>query len=606
MNCIGRIILGALVLCLVGLGTAGAKVAVDDITLTISLDRDTIGLDEHATLQIIVKGTSQDLPNPTIPTMTAFEVYSQGRSSNFSIINGLVTSSVTYRYLLMPRKHGTFIVDNIAIVHANKRHQGNPVELTVLNKGTSASTQQQNEASGPSGRGRDYFLEAAVSQKNPYVNEQVTLTLKFCIAVQYYGSPELSEPTTTGFWNELLGNKAPYRQKINNRTYKIIERKYALFPTQTGDLTIGRATIRVTVPARGGRGRDPFGMFGDFFNSGKEVSVSSTPIRINVRSLPQEGRPKNFTGSIGDFKIAATVDKREVEVNQPVTLSLRISGTGNIKAAAEPIIPESDDFRVYRASSSENITKIKDRIGGTKVYEEVFIPKRPGMLEIPAVSYNYFVPSEGRYHTLTTDPIRLRVTKPEGYAAANDVPYTRPSLLIGSDARDIRYIKSDLGETSPVGHLILTTPVYLVVNGLPVLVLAGMILVRRRREKLASNVSYARSRLASKAARKRLARARSLANPDQASDFFAEVHLALISYVADKLNISPHGLTTDQLRQLLGEREADEALIEDVGAVLGRCDFGRFAPASTSQQDIDQLLTTAEQVMTYLEGVRFV
>ncbi|MBU8934670.1 MAG: BatD family protein [candidate division Zixibacteria bacterium] len=586
-------------------GTVSAVGQGDDVTLTVSLDRDTIGLDEHATLQIIVAGTSQDLPNPQVPTLAAFEVYSQGRSSNFSIINGQVTSSVTYRYLLMPRKHGVFVIDNIAIVHSKKRYKGNPVELTVLNTGTSASSQLQDEASASTSRGKDHFLEAVIDKKNPYVNEQVTLTLKFCIAIQYYGSPELSEPTTTGFWTELLGNKAPYRQKINNRTYKIIERKYALFPTQTGDLTIGRATIRVNVPARGNRGRDPFSAFGDFFNTGKEISVSSKPIRINVRSLPDEGRPVDFTGSIGNFKISGKTDKREVEVNQPVTLTLRISGTGNIKAAAEPVIPELDEFRIYRASSSENITKVKDRIGGSKIYEEVFIPKRPGTLEIPAISYNYFVPSEGRYRTIATAPIKLRVIKPEGYVAATDAPFARPSLLIGSDARDIRYIKTDAGEMSLIGRVFFTTPVYLVVNGLPVLVLAGMIFVRRRRERLASDVSYARSRQAGKLARKRLARARSLAKPDQAGDFFAEVHFALTSYVADKLNISPHGLTTDSLRELLEERSVEEVVIEDVCMALQKCDFGRFAPAETKQENIDQLLLMAEQIMIHLEGVRF-
>ncbi|RKX29563.1 MAG: hypothetical protein DRP47_01390, partial [Candidatus Zixiibacteriota bacterium] len=545
------------------------------------------------------------LPNPQIPTLAGFEVYSQGRSSNFSIINGQVSSSVTYRYLLMPLKHGTYVIDNIAIVYASHRYKGNPVELTVLNTGTSASPQLQDEASETSSRGKDYFLEAVVDKKNPYINEQVTLTLKFCVAVQYYGSPELSEPTTTGFWTELLGNKAPYRQKINNRIYKVIERKYAVFPTQTGDLTIGRATIRVNVPARSSRGRDPFGMFGDFFNTGKEVAVNSEPIRINVRPLPDKGRPSDFTGSIGDFKISASVDKREVEVNQPVTLTLRITGTGNIKSAAEPVIPELDEFRIYRASSSENITKIKDRIGGTKVYEEVFIPKHPGTLKIPAISYNYFVPSENRYQTITTKSINLRVTKPEGYAASSDVPYTRPGLIISSDARDIRYIKDDIGETTPIGRLIIRTPVFLMVNGLPILVLAGMILVRRRRERMASDISYARSRQASKAARKRLAQAKSLSSPNKAGDFFAEVHLALISYIADKLNVSPHGLTADNISELLAERSADEELIGDIGAILQRCDYGRFAPASTTQAEIEELLSTAEQIMIRLEEVRF-
>ena len=133
----------------------------------------------------------------------------------------------------------------------NKRYVGNAVNLTVLSKGSATSPELTDKARGDHGLARDYFLEAVVDNQNPYVNEQVTLTLRLYTAVQHYGSPTLGEPSTTGFWKEVIGNRAPYNQRINNRTYKVIERKYALFPTQTGALTIGRATIHH------GRGHPP-------------------------------------------------------------------------------------------------------------------------------------------------------------------------------------------------------------------------------------------------------------------------------------------------------------------------------------------------------------
>ncbi len=578
--------------------------AADELTVEVALDRDTIGLDEQAILQVTVSGSGQNLPGPQLPTLPMFEVYSQGRSSNISIVNGRMSSSVTYRYMLLPKKPGTFPIDQIAVVHNNKRYKGNRLELTVINTGTVASTHLEDKAVDNQGKSRDYFLEAVVDKKNPYVNEQVTLTLKFYTAVQYYSSPELSEPSTTGFWTELLGNKAPYHQKINNRTYKVIERKYALFPTQTGELTIGRATIRFTIARKDRSFRDPFNVFGDFFGSGQEVSVNSRPIHIDVRPLPQQGRPADFTGTIGNFRINAIVDKRQVEINQPVTVIIKISGSGNIKSVAEPVIPELDDFRVYRASSSENISKLHDKLGGTKIFEEVFIPRRPGQLEIPALSFNYFDPEHGKYRSLTTRPIRVSVIKPEGYTASPDFPYSAPDLTIGSRARDIRYIKEDIGAPTPIGRLLLLTPLYLIVNGLPVVVLAAMIFIRRHREKLAADVGYARSRKARKAARRRLARAKSTAKVEQAGEFYAEIYNALTSYIADKFNISPHGLTMERIAELLQTKGADEALIEDVADLVQKCDFARFAPASMTQEDIDQSLAMAEQTMTRIEGVK--
>ncbi|MDH4155899.1 MAG: BatD family protein [candidate division Zixibacteria bacterium] len=589
---------------LIALGGATGVRADDDTVVRVSLDRDTIGMDEQVVLEIEVSGSIQDLPPPQMPTLSMFEVYSQGRSSNISIVNGQVSSSVTYRYLLLPTKPGTFSIDRVAVVYNNKRYKGNEVNLTVLKSGSSVSQQLEERATDEEGSTRDYFLEADVDKRSPFVNEQVTLTLKFYIGVQHYGSPELSEPTTTGFWTEILGNKAAYYQVVNNRKYKVIERKYALFPTQTGELTIGRATIRTTVAAKSRR-RDPFDMFGDFFGRGVEVTARSQPIKLNVQPLPEEGRPADFTGTIGAFSLSAQADKREVEVNQPVTVTVRISGTGNIKSIAEPVIPQLDEFRAYKASTNESISKLKDEIGGAKIYEEVFIPRRPGDLEIPALKYSYFDLKSRQYKYLTTQPIRIKAIKPEGYAASADLPYASPDLTIGSRSRDIRYIKEDIGATSRPGYMLFVTPVYLVVNGVPVVLLASLILVRRRREKLAGNVGLARSQAASKMARKRLAKARSLAHPESAEEFFAEIRLALIAYIADKLNISPHGLTVDGIGRLVGEKTDDGALVEKLVGVLQKCDYARFAPASLTQQDVAESLAAAEDIMIKLEAVAF-
>ncbi len=582
-----------------------AQAGGNDINISVTLDRDSIGLDEQATLQVVVSGTVQNLPEPQMPTLPMFEVYSQGRSSSISITNGQVSSSITYRYIILPKKPGTYPIDQIALVYQNHRYKGNAVELTVLNKGNSASQNLEQQAQASDGKGKDYFMEAVVDNKNPYVNEQVTLTLKFCIAVQYYGSPELQEPATTGFWAEVLGNKAPYYQKINNRTYKVIERKYALFPTQTGELTIGRSAITTTVAARGGGYKDPFNVFGDFFGRGQDVTVRTNPLTIKVKPLPEKDKPDDFTGTIGTFAITASADKSTVEVNQPVTVSIKIYGTGNVKSVAEPVMPDLDDFRIYKASSNENVSKNNDMIGGTKDFEEVFIPKRPGQLEIPAVSFNYFDPKRSRYVKISTQPIRLQVTKPEGYAGTPNIPFGGPDQTIGSEAKDIRFIKESMGSTRDVGKIILFSPIYIILNGLPVALLAATVLMRKRKEKISSNIGYARSRSASRAARKRLSKAKSMATAAQGGAFYAEIYQTVTSFIADKLNISPYGLTTDRIRELLKEHAADENLIEQTAQLLGQCDFARFAPSSITQENIEQSLKAAEDIMVAMGGVRF-
>ena len=292
-------------------------------------------------------------------------------------------------------------------------------------------------------------------------------------------------------------------------------------------------------------------------------------------------------------------------MNQPVSVNFAITGVGNIKTIAEPQIPELPDFRVRWASSNESISKLNDRIGGTKTFEEVFIPKRPGRLEIPSLSFNFFDPEAERYRTVSTKPITLTVKKTEGYAASPELPYTAPDLKIGADARDIRYIKSDPGRLGPQHQLVITTPVFLAVNALPVLALIGTVLARRRRERLSGDIGYARAHRALREARRRLSKARSLAVVATAGEFYAESSLAVLSYIADKLNISPHGLTNDRICALLSERGAEPQLVADTTDFLSRCAFARYAPAAMKQADIEQALSDAQELMVRMEDVRF-
>ena len=599
-----KILLLAMLSLLLTGGNLLAQTDQDEISIEVLLDRDTIGMDEQASVLVTMTGTDQNMPNPRMPTLPMFDVVYQGRSSNIQIVNGVVTSTLSFRYVLIPKKAGTFPISPVSVVHKNRRYTGNDVELTVLQQGVAASGDLEDKAKTSDGNSKDYFLEAVVDNSKPYVNEQITLSLKFYCAVQIYGSPELVEPTTTGFWTELLGNKAPYYQKLNGRNYKVIARRYALFPTQTGELSIGRAVIQANVQTR--RKRSNFDVFGDFFGRGEDVVVRSPQLTINVRKLPNDGRPDNFTGTIGKFDIVAQAKKATVEVNQPVSVTVKISGTGNIKSVAEPLITVNDEqFRVYKASSNENVSKVNDKIGGTKIFEEVFIPKRPGDMEIPAIGFNFFDPQTGKYREIATRPIKIYVTKPEGYVASNDVPYGGPDLTISSNARDIRYIKEDIGDTHQVGHLIIASPLYIVVNAVPVLLLAGMIVMRVRREKLQGNTGYARSRMASKEARRRLSKATSLADADHTEQFYAEIYTAVTSYIADKLNISPHGLTSDRIKELLMEKNADEELINKIMAIIRQADFARFASSAITGEDIKASLQEAENVIVAIEGVRF-
>lgn len=202
-------------------------------------------------------------------------------------------------------------------------------------------------------------------------------------------------------------------------------------------------------------------------------------------------------------------------------------------------------------------------------------------------------------------PIKIRAIKPEGYISSPDIPYGSPDLTISSEARDIRFIKKSIGKTHRVGNLIITSPGYLIINGVPVLVFIGMVLVRIRREKISGDVGYARSRLAAKEAKKRLTKAKLIANTSKAGEFYLEIYTAMTSYIADKLNISPYGLTTDKIKNLLNKNNADKNLTEQVVGILQKSDSARFGLANITQEDIMNSLNEAEEVMVKVYEIKF-
>jgi len=578
--------------------------ADDDVSIEMSLSQEVINIDGQAYLMITIKSNKQNLPEPQLPNLSMFDVYSQGTSTNISIVNGQMESSVTYNYQLRPRREGTFVIKPAVIVYGHKRYESKEITLQVIGSGQAPSAGTQPQAPPVVEGGGDIFLTAELDKKSAYVNEQVTLSVKFFSAVKLYSQPDYTQPQTTDFWAEMLEPQKTYYQEVNGNRYRVIEINTALFPTRAGELSIGSAMVTARVPVqRRQRRNDPFSVFDDFFGAGEDKTVRSKPLKINIKPLPAENKPGDYTGSVGNYKISSTVDKSTVEVNQPVTVTYKISGMGNIKTIAEPVIGDLTDFRVYRASSSEKISKVNGIVGGTKVFEEVYIPKRAGKLTIPGVSLNYFHPASRTYKKLSTNSITINV-KPAEEGEFADIPIAPVAgRVIDPNAKDIRYIKTDPGDLAIRTQVVLFKPFFLILNGIPLVLLVTVLVGQKRRKKLATDIGYARSRRAKKKARKRLTAASKLADQDKPDEFYSEIRLALFSYVADKLNISPHGLSSDRMIEIITTSGAEEELIKETEELLKRADFAQYSSAGVDREQIRLSLKMAERVLVRLEGI---
>lgn len=579
-----------------------------DIHFEASVDRTQVTLDEQITFTVTVSGDAKSVPKPTLPSLDNFVIYSSGTSQNWSFVNGKVFSSIAYNYILVPRTEGRFTIPPLQLTLDKTTYKTQPIVITVAAGGAdepeTPAPAETKSRTAERKKTTDLFVRTTVDKTKAYVNEQVTLTFRFYQGVRLFRNPEYSPPTLTGFWVEDLPPQKKYYQTINGRRYFVAEIRTALFPTAAGKQTIGEATLNCSIEdLRSVFKGDPFSILDrgwtNSFRQGKPQVLRSKPINIEVLPLPDEGKPEDFKGSVGDFRMRSSVDKKKVEAGQPITLKMQISGKGNIKSVSEPVLPQLENFRVYSSGSSEKISKESYTLQGTKTYEEVLIPKESGKYTVPPLSFSYFDLKTKTYKTLRTKPIVIT-----SLPAAEGSPFAATPISkseIGAVPKDIRHIKSVPVVLESQAGSLYKNPIFLLIQLLPLTALVIVLSYRRHQEKLNSNVAYARLRKSHKLAKKRLTEAKKLLSLEKRNEFFSEVARAITLYIGDKLNQPGFGLTKDQIISELSSKGAEKERIDEIIKLLEDCDFARFAPSSSGIDEMKSFLNSVEKAIVRLE-----
>jgi tetratricopeptide (TPR) repeat protein len=593
-----RVVLSVMAVLVAGFAVA---VRAGDVTVRAQVDRDQVGVEDQISLEVVVEGQARGSEPPQLPPLEDFEVYSSGTAQQVNWVNGAVSATTTYSYVLAPKRAGKFTVGVITVHVAGKEYKTEPITITVTNGSGGAAGRSAAPGAGAPDAGRpapdeegnrDFFVVARVDKQHAYVNEQVLFTFYLYYATQI-SNPNYSPPDFQGFWVEKLKDSERQSYKmLNGRRYVVTELTTALFPTSSGKLTIEPATLRLTqLPSQ-------FGF--SFFDRGVDRVLRTKPLSVDVVALPVAGKPASFDGAVGeDLELSAKLDRTEVEAGDPVTLSVRIEGVGNVKTFSKPRLPDLPRFKVYDSTSKTDV-QTNDRVSGSRTYEMVLVPKEEGELDLPPIQFAYFDTREARYRTLTTKPLHVTAVKSSHPAtiAAGNLPTPQQDIQILGN--DIAHIHAEV----PVEDTL--TPLYqrglfLGVLPLPLLAAMGVTVLRRRRDRLAADVALARSTRARKAAKQHLAAAARDLQAQQGVAFYAEVSRALRQYVGDKLNLSATGLTHDLLRLRLGEAGVAAETILQLVALLERCDAARFAPGSMADPQMREALETAESLLVALD-----
>ena len=527
--------------------------------------------------------------------------------SSYQMINGHTSSSssITYTYIVCASKNGTYTISPAHIVVDGKTISSNSLTIKVSGSAQSnsgSSRQHRNEEeeirdAGSQISGSDLFIKVSANKKRVHEQEPILLTYKVYTLV---GLTSLrgDMPDLKSFYTQevdLPQQKSFSVETLNGRTYKTTTwSQYVMFPQTTGKLEIPSITFEGIVVQQN-RNIDPFEAF---FNGGSgyvevKKKIQAPGIEIQVDPLPE--RPANFSGGVGKFNVSAQLDKTETKANDPISMRIIVSGTGNLKLIKQPVVNLPKDFDKYEPKVTDKSKLTTNGIEGSMVYDLLIVPRHQGKYEIPPVEFTYFDTAENAYKTVKSESFTLDVAKGSGAGAVND--------FSGQDLqelnKDIRYIKTGSTNQHSLNDFFFGSSAYWISLCLLAVVFVSLFVIFRQRAIDNANVTKARGKKANKVATKRLKKASRLMADYKPGEFYDEVLRALWGYVGDKMNIPVEQLSHDNISMRLAEHNVDETVISQFIGALDECEFERYAPGDPK----GNMNKVYEKAMTAIEKI---
>ena len=548
--------------------------------ISAEVDRTTVSVDEVFTLTVTVTGSS-GLPTPDVSDFSGVEVnvLSRSTASQLSIRRNQTTAKIVIHYRLQPTESGILTIGPITVTIDGQGHSTQPITVEVTGgiapSRPSYPPNQQSQSTPSLNPLETFFVEVEVDNPTPYLGQQVVYVFRYYRATAFAGQLTYQAPGFTGFWHEEMTERRQYDDWLADRRYRVFEMRTLLFPTVTGPATI--APTEFSLPRR--------------FRSRRQLT--SDTVDLDVRPLPS-GAPRRFTGAVGWFDISSSVDVTAGTVNEPVTLTVIVSGVGNIETLPDPDLPDIPLWRAFDSATSVNTQVTDGKLMGSRAYERIFVPSAEGEYVIPSVSYNFFDADAEEYRTVSTDPIT--VTIGPGKTEAPIVPLPGGARdQVERLATDIRHIKPAPQKLESARRPLTEQSAYWLAWTVPLLVLiagAGW----KLRLRLRSGPAPSRSHSARSNALEQLARAR-----EEQADPYSASSSALIAFIGDRLEYRVSGLTRDALAALLAERGIEASLTERVEACLVSSEGARFAPDGAASMTGEALLDETERLISDLD-----
>lgn len=534
---------------------------------------------------------NQDGDNFVPPSFKDFTVVGGPNTSLMnSYANGKKTYSKTYSYFLAPKKRGTFTIKQATIEIDGETYKTFPITVTVT-----AAVDRPNGAPDASDIASDNIhLVAEVSNSNPYLNEAITVVYKLYVSKEtgVSGWSEKDSPRYNDFWNQNIEVKGfpTQRGQYKGEDYRyVVVRKTVLYPQKTGKLKLEPLVLEVMVEVPTGRAN----IFGQQMMTQVPQTVTAGSRSINVKQLPEEGKPSDFKGAVGDFNFKVTTTKTQLNATESLQAKVEVTGKGNLKLFELPKLTVPSSLEVYEPEHKESVRTNLSGMRGSISDTYTLVPQYRGKYPVPTISFSYFDLKTESYKRITSDEIVIDVL--EGPTAANNsenATVANTKQTVTSNNNTFAFIKTSSNWVSTLNQPFFKSTGFWSMLLLPFLAIPLAIVIRRKKDERDADVTGNRIRKADRLAKKYLGAAKKALGQKEA--FYEALERALHNYLKAKLNIETSDFNKEKIENLLGERQIEENVVSDFISILENCELARYTPITqvTMQNDYDKAAKT--------------
>ncbi|MDO6736660.1 BatD family protein [Wenyingzhuangia sp. 2_MG-2023] len=571
---------------------------VAQVELKASVSKKTLG--ENQRLRLEYQINNQEADDFKLPNFKNFKVVqgpSQSVSNSYSITNGKLKSnfSKTYTYILEPKRKGTFTLPPASIEYKGDRIESNAITINVVDPvDIPVNPNDPNYIAS-----QNVKMVVTISNETPYVGEPIYAEYRLYVnQMGINGFDVDTPPNYEGFWSQNIENKRPqFRDgdfKGEQWQYAVLH-KVLLIPQREGKLNVNSMSADIVVAVPTGRGD----FFGNMISRNVNQKLASEQRTIQVKPLPLEGKPLDFTGAVGTYSYDVNTSRAVFKANESAQIKVKVEGKGNIKLFEIPAIKTPKELEVYDPERKEKVAVTSSGMSGSLENAYTVVPQYKGKFIIPSTTFSYFNPKDEKYHTITSDEIVLDVTEGKELVATASEDFTSGTIkqTVKATGNDFRYIQTTTNLEPIEKEDFYASKLFYILLLLPFFVLPLGIFASQKQRELSKDKTRNKLKNADKLTKKYLTSARKeLGNKET---FYSSLEKALHNYLKAKLSVETTDISKDKIVDMLESRGVSKEITTQFIEVFSACEFARYAPSSEEKMKED--FEKAKQAITLID-----